>query len=159
MQEQKYSIKNWSPDDRPREKLLTKSASVLSDSELIAILINNGNREKSAVDLAREVLLLSKNSLSELGKLSVRELMKIKGIGVVKAVTLAAALELGRRRQETPFLGKTVVKDSKDVATYLRTLLKDHKHEVFVVVFLNRSHKINCVEIVSEGGMTGTVAD
>lgn len=159
MQEQKYSIKNWSPDDRPREKLLNKSASALSDSELIAIIINNGSKEKSAVDLAREVLQLSKNSLSELGKLSVREIMKIKGIGVVKAITLTAALELGRRRQDAPFLGKTVVKESKDVANYLRSLLRDHKHEVFVVIYLNRSHKINHVEIVSEGGMTGTVAD
>lgn len=159
MQAQKYSIKDWSPGDRPREKLLSKSASSLTDSELIAILINHGNKEKNAIDLAREILQLSKNNLMELGKLSVREIMKVKGVGIVKAVTLTAALELGRRRQETPFLGKTVVKESKEVASYLQSLLRDHKREVFVVIFLNRGHKINHVEVISEGGMTGTVAD
>jgi DNA repair protein RadC len=159
MQEQKYSIKHWSPGDRPREKLVSKSPSALTDSELLAILISTGSKEKTAVDLARDLLTLSKNSLHELGKLSVRDIMKIKGIGLVKAVTLSAALELGRRRQELPLLEKTVVKESRDVAGYLRSLLRDHRHEVFVVVFLNRAHKINHVEIISEGGITGTVAD
>jgi DNA repair protein RadC len=159
MQEQKYSIKHWSPGDRPREKLVSKSPSALTDSELLAILLNTGSKEKTAVDLARDLLKLSKNSLHELGKLSVRDIMKIKGIGLVKAVTLSAALELGRRRQELPLLEKTVVRESRDVAGYLRSLLRDHRHEVFVVVFLNRAHKINHVEIISEGGITGTVAD
>jgi DNA repair protein RadC len=159
MQEQKYSIKHWSPGDRPREKLVNKSPSALTDSELLAILLNTGSKEKTAVDLARDLLKLSKNSLHELGKLSVRDIMKIKGIGLVKAVTLSAALELGRRRQELPLLEKTVVRESRDVAGYLRSLLRDHRHEVFVVVFLNRAHKINHVEIISEGGITGTVAD
>jgi DNA repair protein RadC len=159
MQEQKYSIKHWSPGDRPREKLVSRSPSALTDSELLAILISTGSKEKTAVDLARDLLKLSKNSLLELGKLSVRDIMKIKGIGLVKAVTLSAALELGRRRQELPLLEKTVVRESRDVAGYLRSLLRDHQHEVFVVVFLNRAHKINHVEIISEGGITGTVAD
>lgn len=159
MQEQKYSIKNWSPGDRPREKLVAKSPSALTDSELIAILINTGNKEKTAVDLARDLLKLSKNSIHELGKLSVRDIMRVKGIGLVKAVTLTAAMELGRRRQELPLLEKTVIRESRDVAGYLRSLLRDHRHEVFVVVFLNRAHKINHVEIISEGGITGTVAD
>ena len=98
MQAQKYSIKQWAKDDRPREKLLRKTSAALSDSELLAILIGHGTREKSAVDLAREVLELGKNNLNELGKLSIKELLKIKGIGEVKALILLAALELGRRR-------------------------------------------------------------
>src|SRR5258708_33716967 len=98
MQGEKYSIKEWARDDRPREKLLSKSPAILSNSELLAILINNGTRNKSAVDLAKEILLLGKNDLNELGKLSVKELMKIKGIGEAKAIAIAAAMELGRRR-------------------------------------------------------------
>jgi DNA repair protein RadC len=159
MQEQNYSIKLWAKDDRPREKLLVKGATALSDSELLAILIMNGNREKTAVDLAREVLQLSKNNLHELGKLSVKDLMKVKGIGEAKGVIIAAALELGRRRHSANLLGKSIIKDSRDIATYLQVLLKDYTKEVFAVVFLNRANKINHFEIVSEGGITGTVAD
>jgi len=159
MQEQNHSIKQWAVGDRPREKLIGKSSGALSDSELLAILIMNGSREKTAVDLAREVLQLGKNNLNELGKLSINELMKVKGIGKAKAVVIAAALELGRRRHASGFLGKSVIKDSKDIAAYLQVLLKDYSKEVFAVVFLNRANKINHFEIVSEGGITGTVAD
>ena len=159
MQEKNYSIKNWAKDDRPREKLLSRGPAILSDSELLAILINNGNREKSALDLAQEVLRLGKNSLSELGKLSVRELMKIKGIGEAKAITITAAMELGRRRQAANPRDKMVVTSSTDVAGYLQTVLRDYKHEVFAVLFLNRANKINDFKIISEGGITGTVAD
>jgi DNA repair protein RadC len=159
MQEQKYSIKEWAKDDRPREKLLMKGPESLSDSELIAILITNGTREKSAIDLARDVLQLSKNNLPELGKLTVKELTRVKGIGDAKAVAIVAALELGRRRQALSYIDKSVVKSSSDVAAYLQTLLKDHRREVFAVLFLNRANKINHFQIVSEGGMTGTVAD
>lgn len=159
MQAEKYSIKNWAKDDRPREKLRAKGAENLSDSELIAILINNGTAQKSAVDLAREVLQLGKNNLQLLGRLTVKDLMKVKGIGEAKAITIAAALELGRRRQATLSLDKPIVKDSRDIANYFQALLKDHHHEVFGVVYLNRANRINHVEIVSEGGITGTVAD
>jgi DNA repair protein RadC len=159
MQEHKYSIKEWARDDRPREKLLSKSPLALSDSELLAILINNGTRDKTAVDLAKEILLLGKNNLNELGRLSVKELMKIKGIGEAKAITIAAALELGRRRQAASFLEKPVIKSSMDIANYLQTLLSDYQHEVFAVLFLNRANKVNHFEIVSKGGITGTVAD
>jgi DNA repair protein RadC len=159
MQAHKHSIKQWAPDDRPREKLLSKSPLALSNSELIAILINNGSKEKTAVDLAKEVLHLGKNSLDELGRLSVPELMKIKGIGKAKAITIAAALELGRRRQTAGILDKTQIQSSQDLARYLQPLLKDYRHEVFAVLFLNRANKINHFEIVSEGGITGTVAD
>jgi DNA repair protein RadC len=159
MQEQKYSIKEWAKDDRPREKLLMKGPDSLSDSELIAILITNGTREKSAIELAKDVLQLSKNNLPELGKLTVKELTRVKGIGDAKAVAIVAALELGRRRQALSYIDKSVVKTSSDVAAYLQTLLKDHRREVFAVLFLNRANKINHFQIVSEGGMTGTVAD
>ena len=159
MQEQKYSIKQWAKDDRPREKLLAKGPTVLSNSELIAILINHGTKEKSAVEVAQEILRLGKDNLNELGKLSVKEFMKIKGIGEAKAISIVAAMELGRRRQATPHREKSVVTSSSDVANYLQTLLKDYKHEVFAVLFLNRSNKINHFQIISEGGITGTVAD
>jgi DNA repair protein RadC len=159
MQEQKYSIKQWAKDDRPREKLLLNGAHMLSDSELLAILIHNGSKEKSAVDLAKDILKLSKDNLSELGKLSIKDLIKVKGIGEAKAVTISAALELGRRRQAAGFLIKKIVTASNDIAEYLVAKLKDYRHEVFAVVFLNRSNKINHFEIISEGGITGTVAD
>ena len=159
MQEKKYSIKFWAKDDRPREKLLSKGPESLSDSELLAILINNGNKEKSAVELARDILKLGKDSLHELGKLSVREITKVKGIGEAKAIAIAAALEIGRRRQAITYIHKNTVNSSNEVAGFLQSKLKDYQHEVFAVVFLNRSNKINHFEILSEGGITGTVVD
>src|SRR5215203_4159065 len=159
MQEGKHSIKQWAKDDRPREKLLSKGPDALSNSELIAILINNGSKEKSALELAREVLRAGKDHLNELCKLSVRDLMKIKGIGEAKAISIVAAMELGRRRQAASSMEKPVISSSADVAHYLQTLLRDYKHEVFAVLFLNRSNKINHFQIISEGGITGTVAD
>ncbi|MFZ1534355.1 MAG: DNA repair protein RadC, partial [Chitinophagaceae bacterium] len=158
-QEHKYSIKQWAKDDRPREKLLLNGAENLSNSELLAILIHNGSKEKTAVDLAKEILKLGKDNLGELGKLSIKELMKIKGIGEAKAITIAAALELGRRRQAAVPLEKLAVSSSDDIAHFLQAKLKDYRHEVFAVLFLNRANKINHFEIISEGGITGTVAD
>ena len=159
MQEQNYSIKHWAKDDRPREKLLLKGAENLSDSELLAILIHNGSKNKSAVDLAKEVLKLGKDNLIELGKLSIKEFIKIKGIGEAKAITIAAALELGRRRQAAVSFTKPVITSSHEIANYLQIKLKDLRHEVFGVLFLNRANKVNHFEIISEGGITGTVAD
>jgi DNA repair protein RadC len=158
-QEHKHSIKEWAKDDRPREKLLRKNPNALSDSELLAILLNKGTKEKTAVDLARELLGLGKNSLSGLGKLSIKDFMSIKGIGEVKAITIMAALELGRRRQATTGLEKPVIRDSSSIASYLQALLRDHNQEVFAVIFLNRANRINHFEIISQGGITGTVAD
>jgi DNA repair protein RadC len=109
--------------------------------------------------LAKDVLLLGKNNLNELGRLSVKDLMTIKGIGEAKAITIAAALEMGRRRQAAGFLEKPQIKSSTDIARYLQTLLSDYQHEVFAVIFLNQANKINHFEIISEGGITGTVAD
>jgi DNA repair protein RadC len=153
------SIKNWAEDDRPREKLALKGATVLSDTELLAILINNGSKDKSAVVLAREILQLGNNNLNELGKLSISDLKKIKGIGEAKAVTITAALELGRRRQASFALEKKIIKTSNEVAEYLRAVIKDFSYEVFGVIFLNQANKINHFEILSKGGITGTVAD
>ena len=153
------SIKTWAADDRPREKLLSKGPAALSDSELVAILIGIGHKERSAVDLAKEILKLGNNNLNELGKQSLSVFQKIKGIGEAKAITIAAALELGRRRHASMPLEKTVIRTSKDIAEYVRTMIKDYGYEVFAVVFLNQANKINHFEIISKGGITGTVAD
>ena len=159
MQENNYSIKQWAKDDRPREKLLTHGPSRLSDSELLAILLNHGTRDKSALDLAREIMQLGKHNLNELGKLTIKELTRIKGIGQAKAITIAAALEIGRRRQAGSYLQKPIMSTSRDFAGYLQSLFQDHNREIFAVAFLNQANKINHMEIVSEGGITGTIAD
>jgi len=159
MQEIKFSIKKWAKDDRPREKLLGKNPANLSDSELLSILIGNGNREKNAIELAKEVLRLGKNNLNELGKVTIQEMMRIKGIGKVKAVTITAALELGRRRQASLSMDKPIVKNSRDIAVHLQALFRDLPHEVFAVAYLNRGNRINHFEIISQGGITGTIAD
>jgi DNA repair protein RadC len=153
------SIKNWTAEERPREKMMLHGATTLTNAELIAILLRSGNREKSAVDLSRDVLKYSNDNLDELGKISFKELEKIKGIGPTKAVTIIAAMELGRRRHAELARKKTSVTCSKDVADYLRINLKDYTHEVFAVLYLNRANKINHFEIISKGGITGTVAD
>lgn len=154
------SIKHWSEDDRPREKMLLKSAEALSNAELLAILINNGTREKSAVDVCKELLAAVGNELQQLGRLSVKEIvkLKVKGIGEAKAVAIAAALELGIRR-EAADRKKEVILHSRDIAEFLRARLQYMKREVFAVVFLNRANKVMHHEIISEGGITGTVAD
>jgi DNA repair protein RadC len=159
MQGNKFSIKDWAKDDRPREKLLGKNPSNLSDSELLAILIRNGNREKNAIELAKDVLRLGKNNLNELGKLTIQEMMQIKGVGKVTAITIVAAMELGRRRQAALSLEKPIVKSSRDIANYLQALLRDLPHEVFAVAYMNQANRINHFEIISKGGLTGTVAD
>jgi DNA repair protein RadC len=152
-------ILEWAIDDRPREKLRTKGVKILSDTELLAILIQQGTRNRTAVDLARDVLSASKQNLKELGRLSMADLLKINGIGEAKAMIILAALELGRRRQAAQNLEKPVVQGAASVALFLQTLLQDHDHEVFIVLYLNRANKINHYEIVSSGGMSGTVAD
>ena len=155
----KTSIKNWAEDDRPREKMARLGAEVLSNAELLAIIINNGSKEKSAVELAKEILKLSTDNLDELGKLTIQDFQKIKGIGIAKAITIAAALELGRRRSGSNLLQRTKVSSSKEIAVYLRSILKDNSNEVFAVLFLNQANKIKSFKIMSKGGITGTVAD
>lgn len=154
------TIKHWAEDDRPREKMLLKGIDSLSNAELLAILINNGTRDKSAVDVAKELLNAVNNDLQQLGKLSIKEILKlkVKGIGEAKAISIAAALELGIRK-DAAFKKKDVIVKSSDIADFLRAKLQHKKHEVFAVIFLNRANKINHYEIISEGGITGTVAD
>ncbi|MBI2272625.1 MAG: JAB domain-containing protein [Chitinophagaceae bacterium] len=156
----KFSIKNWASDDQPRKKLLQSGATALSNAELLAILINNGSGGDTAVDVARNLLLSAENDLQKLAGLSVKEMMnrKIKGLGEAKAISITAALELGVRRNASGRL-KTRVTRSEDIADFLRATLEHRQKEVFAVVFLNRNNTITHLEIISEGGLTGTVAD
>ncbi|HSV11995.1 MAG TPA: DNA repair protein RadC [Hanamia sp.] len=153
------SIKNWALDDRPREKLLSKGKESLSDSELLAILINSGSGKDSAIDVAKKVLNLGRNNLDELGKISIKEMMTVNGIGEARAVTLVAALELGRRRHGTQNLLKTHLTSSGQLASYLKASLKDHPYEVFAIVFLNKSNKVKHFEVMSKGGISHTIVD
>ncbi len=156
----KISIKDWAEDDQPRRKLQMKGANSLSNSELLAVLINNGTHDQSALDVAKALLRSVNNDLQKLGGLTAKEManQRIKGFGLVKATGIAAALELGIRRSISD-TRKELVNKSDDIANYLRATLEYRKQEVFAVVFLNRGNKITHLEIVSEGGMTATVAD
>ncbi|MCB0696210.1 MAG: DNA repair protein RadC [Chitinophagaceae bacterium] len=153
------SIKNWAEDERPREKLLHKGAPVLSDAELLAILISSGTKERSALDLARDILKLADNDLHTLGRLSVQELQQTKGIGEARAITIAAALELGRRRQLSAGLSRQSITQSKDAAEIFIPLMRDLGHEVFYVLYLSQSGGVIRCENIGKGGLTGTVAD
>jgi DNA repair protein RadC len=152
-------ITDWAVEDRPREKLYQKGTSSLSDAELLAILIGSGTRKRSAVDLGRELLSMVNNNLNSLGKQTIADLTKIKGIGNARAITIAAALELGRRRKlaETPEIPQ--IKCSKDVFDMLSPILSDLPHEEFWILFLNRSNKVMNRMKLSQGGISGTVTD
>jgi DNA repair protein RadC len=152
-------IKTWAEDDRPREKLVLKGPAALSDAELLAILINSGTRSQSALDLAREVLRSSEQSLSGLGRLSLQELQQTKGIGIARAITLQAALELGRRRQRADILDRATITSMEEAAEIFLPLLTDLNHEAFCVLYLNQANRLLRHEIISNGGLTGTVAD
>lgn len=153
------SIKNWSAEDRPREKLLLKGTSSLSDAELIAILIGSGTTSLSAVDVAKKVLQSVDNNLNDLARLSVKDLMKAKGIGEAKAITIVAALELGRRRKDFEQEQKPKIATSKDAFEMLKGDMMDLSHEEFWVLLLNRANRVYKKKRVSEGGVSGTVAD
>lgn len=157
---QKTAIKNWSPEDQPREKLLLKGAETLSNAELLAILINNGNKTNTAIEIALQLMQNVHNNLQSLSKLSIEEVLnfKINGLGKSKAVAIAAALELGVRRNMA-IKKKQSIKQSSDVAAYLQAELGHKQMESFVVVYLNRANHIIRQELISEGGITGTVAD
>jgi len=153
------NIKSWSPEDRPREKLVLKGKSALSDAELIAILLGTGTTTLSAVDLAKKVLQHASNNLNELARLSVKDLTKTKGIGEAKAITIVAALELGRRRKETGDEEKPKIGSSKDVYELLKSELLDIPHEEFWVLMLNRANRVIKKQQISQGGVSGTIAD
>jgi DNA repair protein RadC len=155
----KSTIKYWAEEDRPREKLLYKGKNALSDAELLAILIGSGNTEESAVGLCRRILKNTEDNLVELSKLSVNDLMVYKGIGEAKAITIVAALELGKRRRASDVIQKRSVTTSKDVFEYFQGKLSDSQYEEFWILILNRANKIMRAIPISEGGVSGTIAD
>ena len=159
MYESNLKIRSWAEEDRPREKLLLKGKSSLSDSELMAILIGSGTVSLSAVELSKQILSAANNNLNELAKLTVKDLQKFKGIGEAKAITIVAAMELGRRRKEADVNKKTKVTSSKDVYNYIIGDLQDLPHEEFWILTLNRSNLIIAKHKISAGGVSGTVAD
>lgn len=153
------SIKKWAEDDRPREKLLQKGKLSLSDSELIAILIGSGSRNETAVELSKRILSSTKNNISELGKLSVNQLCKFKGIGPAKAVSIVAALELGRRRRLEEALEQKKISSSHSVFEIMQPVIGELPHEEFWIIYLNNSNKVIEQFQISKGGITGTLVD
>lgn len=154
-----FSIKNWSQDDQPREKLRDKGKAALSDAELVAILIGSGTRNESAVELCKRILASANNSLAELGKMSIKQLMEFKGIGEAKAITIAAAMELGRRRRGEEALERDKITSSASVFELLQPVLGELPHEEFWIIYLNNSNKVIQKNQLSKGGITGTLVD
>lgn len=154
-----FSIKNWNEDDRPREKMLLKGRIALSDAELIAILISSGSRNESAVSLSQRILASASNNLNDLGRLSISDLMKFKGIGEAKAIAIAAAMELGRRRRTAEALHLDKITSSNSVFEYMQPIIGELPHEEFWILYLNNSNKIIQSAQLSKGGITGTVVD
>jgi DNA repair protein RadC len=153
------SIKSWAEADRPREKLLTHGRTVLSDAELIAILIGSGTQSFSAIDVGKNILAGVNNDLNHLAKFSVKELMKFKGIGQAKAISIIAALELGRRRKESAVQEKPKIVSSQDAYELLKSVMLDLHHEEFWVIMMNRANRVIRMKRISSGGISGTVAD
>lgn len=154
-----FSIKNWSEDDQPREKLLYKGKSALSDAELVAILIGSGSRNESAVDLCKRILQQNNNQLHQLQKQSIQQLMQFKGIGEAKAITIVAALELAKRLQLSETKELTKIGSSTDVCKLMQPIIGDLPHEEFWVLLLNNSNKVIYKMQLSKGGLTQTVVD
>ncbi|MCL6272425.1 DNA repair protein RadC [Muricauda sp. 2012CJ35-5] len=153
------TIKDWSEDDKPREKLVNKGRTVLSDAELIAILIGSGNKKESAVGLSQRILAMVNHNLNELGRLSVHQLKQFDGIGDAKAVTIAAALEIGRRRRGDDIANNSKVNSSKDAFEILFPLIGELEHEEFWILYLNNNNKVVHKALLSKGGITGTLVD
>ncbi len=154
-----FSIKHWSDDDKPREKLVQNGKSALSDAELIAILIGSGSRKESAVALSKKILVAVDNNLNELGKLSLKQLTQFHGIGEAKAVTIIAGLEIGRRRREGEVLKVTKISSSRDAFDLLQPRIGDLGHEEFWILYLNNGNKVLHTALLSKGGLTGTLVD
>jgi DNA repair protein RadC len=159
MEECKLGIKSWAEEDRPREKLLSKGRHVLTEAELIAILIGSGTKNETAVELSKRVLASVGNDLNRLGKMGVKELTKFKGIGEAKSVSVVAALELGRRRKETDVSKKVKITTSQDVYDAMKPAMLDLPHEEFWLLVLNRANFVIKKEMISRGGVAGTVVD
>ena len=152
------SIKTWSLDDRPREKLIEKGAQSLSNAELLAIILGSGSKDESAVDLAKRILNFAHNSLSDIGRLGIEDLMQFKGVGEAKAVALCSAFEVARRRKEE-IVDKVRITSAKDVYSLISPFVSDLNHEEFWVLYLNRANIVLRKEKVSSGGISGTVVD
>jgi DNA repair protein RadC len=152
-------INQWAEDDRPREKFLLKGKSSLSDSELLAILIGSGSRNESAVQLCQRILASANNNLSQLGKLSIKQLTDFKGIGEAKAISIAAAMELGRRRRSEDATILDKITSSRSVFEIMQPIIGELPHEEFWILFLNNSNKVIQKAQISKGGITGTVVD
>lgn len=159
MEQTNFAIKYWAEDDKPREKLMLKGKSVLSDAELIAILIGSGSRTESAVELSKRILISTDNNLNALGKLSLKQLTVFKGIGEAKAIAIIAALELGRRRRAEESLELQKITSSKAVFEIMQPIVGELPHEEFWVLYLNNSNKVIYKTQISKGGITGTVVD
>jgi DNA repair protein RadC len=155
----RLTIKAWAEEDRPREKFMLKGKQSLSDAELIAILISSGNSDETAVELSQRILKHAENNLHHLSRMNVQELMQFKGIGEAKAIAIAAALELGRRRKETEVPKRERIISSKEAVDIFQPMLGDHLHEEFWILFLNRANMIISKRQISSGGMAGTVVD
>lgn len=153
------TIKQWAEEDRPREKLLLKGKNVLTDSELLAILIGTGNRNESAVELGRKILRKVNDNLLELSRLSANDLMEFPGIGEAKAITIIAAIELGRRRNESEVIMREKIGCSRDAFEIFQTVIGDQPYESFWVILLNKANKVLKKCSISEGGVSGTVVD
>ena len=154
-----FTIKNWSQDDQPREKLRDKGKASLSDAELIAILIGSGSKNESAVALSQRILASVDFNLSELGKLSLKQLMEFKGIGEAKAITIVAAMELGRRRRGEEALEKKKISSSISVYELMQPIIGELPHEEFWIIYTNNSNKVIQKQLLSKGGITGTLVD
>ena len=154
-----FSIKNWSQDDQPRAKLREKGKTVLSDAELLAILIGSGNREESAVDLCKRILASVDNNLNAVGKLTIKQLMSFKGIGEAKAISIVGALEIGRRRRLEDAISLDKITSSKTVFETMQPIVGELSHEEFWILYLNNSNKIIKKNQLSKGGITGTLVD
>src|SRR5690606_6236912 len=153
---EKITIKAWAEEDRPREKLLLQGRRALSDAELIAILIGSGSRNETAVELSKRILHSLGNDLDKLGRLSVKDLSKFKGIGEAKAISIIAALELGRRRRESEKEEVLKVSSSKDTFELMRPHFEDLDHEEFWVILMSRSNRVIGKHFISKGGLAGT---
>ena len=159
MYNQNLTIKTWAEEDRPREKLSLKGKNSLSDAELIAILIGSGNKNVSAVELSKKILASLNNDLNRLAKLSISDLTQFNGIGDAKAISIIAALELGRRRKDSDVEKRPIIKSSKDAYNVIADVLSDLPHEEFWVLYLNRKNEVIKKENISKGGVSGTIAD
>lgn len=155
----KTSIKSWAEDDRPREKLMLKGRASLSDAELVAILIGSGNSEESAVELSRRILKQAGDNLVELSRMNLNELMSFKGIGEAKAISIVAAMELGKRRRSSEARIRKVIRSSQDAFECIYSEVTDLDYEKFWVVLLDQANQVIRISEVSEGSVSGTVAD